>query len=108
MEPLRRDRRSGPGPVINRLQAQLLEYFAALERVFDYSRSEAALLLLTKHRTQDGIRRTGQTRLHAWLKKHGPRSIVEPLLGRMRPSPARAGALQELAAYVQRGPAKAA
>ncbi|WP_231941568.1 IS110 family transposase [Arthrobacter sp. U41] len=59
---------------INRLQAQLLEYFPALERAFDYSRSKAALLLLTKHRTPDGIRRTGQTRIHAWLKKHGARS----------------------------------
>ena len=59
---------------INRLQAQLLEYFPALERAFDYSRSKAALLLLTKHRTPDGIRRTGQTRLHTWLKKHGARS----------------------------------
>lgn len=59
---------------INRLQAQLLEYFPALERAFDYSRSKAALLLLTKHRTPDGIRRTRQTRLHAWLKKHGTRS----------------------------------
>lgn len=28
---------------INRLQAQLLEYFPALERAFDYSRSKAAL-----------------------------------------------------------------
>ena len=59
---------------IKRLQAQLLEYFPALERAFDYSRSKAALLLLTKHRSPDGIRRTGQTRLHAWLKKHGTRS----------------------------------
>ena len=31
-------------------------------------------MLLTKHRTADGIRRTGRTRLHAWLKKHGARS----------------------------------
>ncbi|NUU33104.1 IS110 family transposase [Arthrobacter sp. C9C5] len=61
---------------INRLQAQLLEYFPALERAFDYSRSKAALLLLTKHRTPDGIRRTGQTRLQAWLKKHGARSAA--------------------------------
>ncbi|WP_416346391.1 IS110 family transposase [Arthrobacter sp. MI7-26] len=59
---------------INRLQAQLLEYFPALERAFDYSRSKAAALLLTKHRTPGGIRRTGQTRLHAWLKKHVARS----------------------------------
>jgi transposase len=59
---------------INRLQAHLLEYFPALERAFDYSRSKAALLLLTKHRTPDGIRRAGQARIHAWLKKHGARS----------------------------------
>lgn len=59
---------------INRLQAQLLEYFPALERAFDYSRSKAALLLLTKHRTPDGIRRAGQARIHAWLKKYGARS----------------------------------
>jgi transposase len=31
-------------------------------------------LLLTRHLTPDGIRRTGQARLHAWLKKHGARS----------------------------------
>jgi hypothetical protein len=31
-------------------------------------------LLLTRHLTPDGIRRTGQARLHAWLKKHGTRS----------------------------------
>jgi transposase len=59
---------------INRLQAQLLEYFPALERAFDYSRSKAALLLLTKHRTPDGIRRAGEARIHAWLKKNGARS----------------------------------
>ena len=59
---------------INRLQAPLIEYFPALERAFDYNRSKAALLLLTRHRTPDGIRRTGQTRLHACLKKHGARS----------------------------------
>ncbi|MFF2347535.1 IS110 family transposase [Pseudarthrobacter sp. NPDC058119] len=59
---------------LNRLQAQLLEYFPALERAFDYSRSKAALMLLSKYRTPDGIRRAGQTRIHAWLKKHGARS----------------------------------
>jgi transposase len=59
---------------INRLQAQLLEYFPALERAFDYSRSKAALLLLTKYRTPDGIRRAGQARIHGWLRKHGARS----------------------------------
>lgn len=61
---------------INRLQAQLLEYFPALERAFDYSRSKAALILLTKHRTPDGIRRTGEARIQAWLKKRGARSAA--------------------------------
>lgn len=59
---------------LNRLQAQLLEYFPALERAFDYSRSKAGLTLLTKYRTPDGIRRAGQARIHAWLKKQGARS----------------------------------
>ncbi|ELP44293.1 hypothetical protein D522_23215, partial [Mycobacterium avium subsp. paratuberculosis S5] len=32
---------------INRMRAQLLEYFPALERAFDYNKSRAALILLT-------------------------------------------------------------
>ena len=36
---------------INRLRAQLLEYFPALERAFDYSASKAALILLTGYQT---------------------------------------------------------
>jgi transposase len=59
---------------INRLRATLLEYFPALEAAFDYSRSKAALTLLTRHNTPDGIRRLGQSRLQAWLKKQGARS----------------------------------
>ncbi|GHG60911.1 IS110 family transposase [Sinomonas cellulolyticus] len=59
---------------INRLRATLLEYFPALEAAFDYSRSKAALTLLTRHSTPDGIRRCGQSRLQAWLKKQGARS----------------------------------
>lgn len=54
---------------INRLRAQLLEYFPALERAFDYSNSKAALLLLTGHQTPAGLRRVGATRLEAWLRK---------------------------------------
>ena len=38
---------------INRLRAQLLEYFPALERAFDYSNSKAALILLTGYQTPD-------------------------------------------------------
>jgi transposase len=54
---------------INRLRAQLLEYFPALERAFDYSKSRAALMLLTGYQTPDGLRRIGQARLETWLRK---------------------------------------
>lgn len=54
---------------INRLRAQLLEYFPALERAFDYSHSKAALILLTGYQTPDGLRRVGVARLEAWLRK---------------------------------------
>ena len=70
----RADKSAGRVRAINRLHAQLLEYFPALERAFDYSRSKAALTLLSKHRTPDGIRHAGQAKIHAWLKKHGARS----------------------------------
>jgi Transposase len=48
---------------INRLRAQLLEYFPALERAFNYSTSKAALVLLTGYQTPTALRRIGQTRL---------------------------------------------
>jgi transposase len=54
---------------INRLRAQLLEYFPALERAFDYSHSKAALILLTGYQTPDGLRRAGRARLETWLRK---------------------------------------
>lgn len=54
---------------INRLRATLLEYFPALERAFDYSKSKAALTLLSGYPTPDGLRRLGTSRLTAWLKK---------------------------------------
>jgi transposase len=59
---------------INRLRAQLLEYFPALERAFDYSTSKAALLLLTGYQTPDGLRRAGTARLAAWLRKRKARN----------------------------------
>jgi transposase len=59
---------------INRLRAQLLEYFPALERAFDYSTSKAALLLLTGYQTPDGLRRAGAARLAAWLHKRKARN----------------------------------
>jgi transposase len=59
---------------INRLRAQLLEYFPALERAFDYSASKAALILLSGYQTPDGLRRSGTTRLAAWLRKRKARN----------------------------------
>lgn len=59
---------------INRLRAQLLEYFPALERAFDYSASKAALTLLTGYQTPDGLRRAGTARLTAWLGKRKARN----------------------------------
>ena len=59
---------------INRLRAQLLEYFPALERAFDYSHSKAALILLTGYQTPDGLRRAGGARLEAWLRKRKARN----------------------------------
>jgi len=59
---------------INRLRAQLLEYFPALERAFDYSASKAALILLTGYQTPDGLRRVGAARLAAWLRKRKARN----------------------------------
>lgn len=47
---------------------QLLEYFPALERAFDYAASKAALVLLTGYQTPAGLRRIGSRRLAAWLK----------------------------------------
>lgn len=59
---------------INRLRAQLLEYFPALERAFDYSASKAALILLTGYQTPDGLRHIGAARLAAWLRKRKARN----------------------------------
>lgn len=59
---------------INRLRAQLLEYFPALERAFDYSANKAALILLTGYPTPDSLRRAGVARLAAWLRKRKARN----------------------------------
>jgi transposase len=60
---------------INRLRATMLEYFPALEAAFDYSK-KAPLILLSGYQTPEAIRRTGATRLAAWLKKLGCRGSV--------------------------------
>jgi len=61
---------------INRLRAQLLEYFPALERAFDYSSSKATLVLLTGYQTPDALRRLGQARLEAWLRHRKVRNAA--------------------------------
>jgi transposase len=53
---------------INRLRAQLLEFFPALERAFDYSTSKAALVLLTGYQTPAALRECGRDRLTGWLR----------------------------------------
>jgi transposase len=59
---------------INRLRAQLLEYFPALERAFDYKESKAALVLLTQYQTPAALRRIGKNRLATWLKNRKVRN----------------------------------
>ncbi|MFJ9026419.1 IS110 family transposase [Streptomyces sp. NPDC102259] len=58
---------------INRLRAQLLEYFPALERAFDYAASRAALILLSGYQTPAALRRVGPSRLATWLKNRRAR-----------------------------------
>lgn len=72
---------------INRMRAQLLEYFPALERAFDYAASKAALVLLTGHQTPAGLRRTGASRLAAWLrnrKVRGAQAIADTAVAAAR------------------------
>jgi transposase len=59
---------------INRLRAQILEYFPALERAFDHSVSKAVLVLLTGYQTPAALRRIGKNRLAVWLKNRKVRS----------------------------------
>lgn len=59
---------------INRLRATLLEYFPALERAFDYSKSKAALTLLSGYQTPEALRRIGVSKLTGWLKNRGCRN----------------------------------
>lgn len=60
--------------MVNRLRDVLSGYFPALERSFDYAHSGGALVLLTGYQTPQTIRRTGESRLRAWLAKRKVRS----------------------------------
>ena len=64
----RNDLASDRNRAINRLRAQLLEYFPALERAFDVAHRKGALILLTGYQTPDGLRRMGAARLERWLR----------------------------------------
>ncbi|MGW7003862.1 IS110 family transposase [Streptomyces sp. NPDC054933] len=59
---------------INRLRAQMLEYFPALERAFDYKTSKASLVLLTGYQAPAALRRIGKNRLSTWLKNRKVRN----------------------------------
>lgn len=59
---------------INRMRAQMLEYFPALERAFDYKTSKASLVLLTGYQTPAALRRVGKNRLATWLKNRKVRN----------------------------------
>ena len=59
---------------INRMRATMLAYFPALERVFDYCKNKAALVLLSHYAPSESIRRIGDARLAAWLKARGCRN----------------------------------
>nr|WP_107417239.1 IS110 family transposase [Streptomyces sp. CB00455] len=61
---------------INRLRAQMLEYFPALERAFDYSTSKGSLVLLTGYQTPGALRRIGKNRLAVWLKNRKVRNFT--------------------------------
>lgn len=62
---------------INRLRSTLLGYFPALERAFEYKRRRGAVILLTRYSTPAALRRSGVTRIEAWLRKQGVRNPNE-------------------------------
>ncbi|MFI9063873.1 IS110 family transposase [Streptomyces sp. NPDC053429] len=69
---------------INRMRAQLLQYFPALERTFDYAASKPALTLLTGYQTPAGLHRVGPSRLATWLKNRkvrGAQAMAEAAIG---------------------------
>ncbi|QCX82852.1 Transposase (plasmid) [Streptomyces sp. YIM 121038] len=53
---------------INRMRAQMLGYFPALEWAFDDKISKASLVLLTGYQAPASLRRVGKSRLETWLR----------------------------------------
>lgn len=69
--------------MINRLRDVLTGVFPALERAFDYSAHNGALVLLTGYQTLAAIRSRGRARLTAWLANRsvrGPDNVAASLL----------------------------
>ncbi|WP_449343269.1 IS110 family transposase [Streptomyces silvisoli] len=60
---------------INRLRAQLLEIFPALERSLDLA-NKGPVMLLTGYQTPAAIRRAGVKRIETWLKNRKVRSAA--------------------------------
>ncbi|WP_410575779.1 IS110 family transposase [Amycolatopsis sp. cmx-4-61] len=60
---------------INRLHAQLLEIFPALERALELT-NQGPVVLLTGFQTPDAIRRAGAKRIEAWLVKRKVRNAA--------------------------------
>ena len=60
--------------MVNRLRDVLSGYFPSWSDAFDYAHSRGALVLLTGYQTPQAIRRTGESRLRAWLVKRKARS----------------------------------
>jgi transposase len=61
---------------INRLHAQLLEIFPALERAMNL-RCNGPLVLLSRYQTPAQIRRAGATRIETWLRKQHVRNAAK-------------------------------
>jgi transposase len=59
---------------INRLRNQLLSYFPALERAFDYAGAIGPLKLLLGFRTPQALREIGRSALVSWLTIHKVRN----------------------------------
>ncbi|MFD9421036.1 IS110 family transposase [Streptomyces goshikiensis] len=60
---------------INRLRAQLLEIFPALERALELT-NQGPVLLLTGYQTPAAIRRAGASRIETWLKNRKVRGAA--------------------------------
>jgi transposase len=62
--------------MINRLRDVMTSVFPSLEREFDYSSCKGALILLTGYASPEQLRRVGETRLTAWLRRRRVRNYA--------------------------------